>query len=204
MDIFPPKRRMKILSELLRKGWHFFAGIVLFEGYTLVMIAFGKQIALVGLTVFLLAALIFEHIRLEHKPKLFEFLNVLFRKKEMFRTSSMVPFMIGALLVFSVFPYGIALFAVMILVIGDTFAAGFGMVFGKKKIWKNKTYVGSFAGLLINLFTGFVVLHEYPEIYIPMAITGSVVETITSKVEDNLFVPIAAGVVGYIMQIIYF
>ena len=204
MDIFPPKRRIKILSELLRKSWHFLAGIVLFESYTVVMLAFGKQIALVGLTVFVLIALIFEHIRLEHKPKFFEFLNVLFRKKEMCSTSSMVSFLVASLLVFAVFPYPIAIFAVLVLVMGDSFSAGFGMIFGKKKIWKNKTYVGSFAGLGINLLTGFVVLHEYPQIYIPMAITGAFVETITGKVEDNLFVPIAAGVVGYIMQIIYF
>ncbi len=204
MDIFPPKRRMKILSELLRKGWHFLAGIALFEGYTLMMFAFGKQVALIALTVVLLAALIFEHIRLEHKPKIFEFLDVLFRKKEMFSTSSLIPFLIGALVVFSVFPYGIALFAVMILVLGDSFSAGFGMTFGKRKIWKNKTYVGTFAGLAVNLLTGFVVLHEFPQIYIPMAVAGSFVEMISGKVEDNLFVPITAAVVGYTMQIIYF
>lgn len=204
MELFHKKKRLNILSELLRKSWHFFAGIVLFEAYTLVLFGFGKETALVGLTMFVLAALVFEHIRLEHKPKLFDFLKVLFRRKEMFRTSSMVPFMMGSLIVFAVFPYGIALLSVLILVIGDSFSAGFGMIFGEKKICGKKTYVGTFAGLTINLLTGFVVLHEYPQIYIPMAITGAFVEAITSKVEDNLFVPIAAAVVGYLMQVIYF
>lgn len=203
MNIFSKKRRLTILSELLRKGWHFFAGILLFEAYTLVMLAYGKEVALVALTMFVLAALVFEHIRLEHQPRFFDFLKVLFRRKEENRTSSMVSFMMGSLVVLAVFPYGIALLAVLILVLGDSFSAGFGMIFGEKKIWKDKTYVGTFAGLSVNLLTGFVVLHEYPQIYIPMAITGAAVEAITSKVEDNLFVPIATAVVGYLMYVIF-
>ena len=203
MGIHVERKKMKILSEMLRKSWHFFSGITLIVGYSMLMLYTSKETALVSLTGVILVFMVFEHIRLEHQPKLFEIFNRMFRKKEIFRPSSMLPYLLSSLAVFAVFQYWIAFTAIMMLIIGDSASAFFGLMFGKKKIRRSKTYVGSGAELLANLLTGFVIMHEHPQIYIPMAITATIVETLTDKLEDNMTVPVSTAFCGYIMAMIF-
>lgn len=203
MGLHFKKQKLKILAELMRKSWHYSSGVALVIGYPMLMLHTSRETALVSLTGVVLVFIIFEHIRLEHRPKLLDILNVLFRKKEMYRPSSMIPFLLSGLAVFAVFNFWIAFTAMMMLVMGDSFSAGFGLVFGKKKIRRRKTYVGSFAGLAANLLTGFVVMHEYPQIYIPMAVVASAVETLTDILDDNMTVPLSTAFCGYIMMILF-
>lgn len=196
------KRKIKILSEILRKSWHFFAGLALIMGYSMMMMHFSREIALMALVVVLLAVMEFEHIRIEYRPKLLKVIDVLFRKKELDNVSSLIPFVTAGIIVFAVFDYWIAFTAMLMLIIGDSFSAGFGMVFGRKKLRKSKTYIGTFAGLVANLLTGFVIMYEYPFIFIPMALTATIIELLTNKLEDNLTVPISAAFAGYVMTLI--
>jgi dolichol kinase len=198
IDIIPQKKKLRILSEVLRKSWHFFAGLVLAVGYSMVILYLSKQIALLALTAALLIAMLFEHIRLEHRPKLLQIIDIMFRKKELNRPSAVLPFIMAGIIVFAVFPYPIAFVSIMMLIFGDAFSAGFGLIFGRKKIWKNKTYVGTLAGLIANLLTGFVIIHEYPMVFIPMALTATIVEMFTNKLDDNLTVPVSAAFAGYL------
>jgi dolichol kinase len=201
--LFRRRKRLKILAELLRKSWHFFAGLILITGYSLVALNYSKEIALVAVVVVLLAAMEFEHVRIEYKPRLFRAIDVLFRKKEFNQPSSMLSFIISFIIIFAVFEHMIAFTAMLMMIAGDAFSAGFGMLFGEKKIRGKKTYVGSFAGLISNLIVGWFVLTEYPQLFIPMALTATVIETLTNKLDDNLTVPVSTAFVGYLLSIIW-
>lgn len=198
---FRRKKRLKILAELLRKSWHFFAGLILITGYSLIALNYSKEIALVCVVAVLLAAMEFEHIRIEYKPRLFKAIDVLFRKREYNQPSSMLSFIISFTVIFGIFEHMIAFTAMMMLIAGDAFSAGFGMLFGEKKIRKKKTYIGSFAGLIANLVIGWFILPSYPQLFIPMALTATTIETLTNKLDDNLTVPVATAFVGYLLMV---
>lgn len=196
---FRRKKRLKILAELLRKSWHFFAGLILITGYSMIALHYSKEIALVSVVAVLLAAMEFEHVRIEYKPRLFRAIDVLFRKKEYNQPSSMLSFFLSFVVIFAVFEHMIAFTAMMMLIAGDAFSAGFGMLFGDKKIRKKKTYVGSFAGLIANLTVGWFILPDLPQLFIPMAFTATTIETLTNKLDDNLTVPVATAFAGYLL-----
>ncbi|MBI4975153.1 hypothetical protein HZC20_00605, partial [Candidatus Peregrinibacteria bacterium] len=92
--------------------------------------------------------------------------------------------------------------AVLLTVFGDLFAAIMGKSFGKTIIWKKKTFVGTFSGFAANIITGLILLPNHLALTVPMAITASVVELLTHKLEDNLTVPLFSGFVG--QMIVYF
>lgn len=198
MDIIK-RSKVKILKELARKSWHFFAGLALITGYSFILMYYSEETALVVVVGVSLAAMGFEHVRLEYRPRVLKAIDVLFRKQEKSKVSSMVAFILSFVVIFAVFDYWIAFTAMMMLVLGDAAASLFGSLFGEKKIRRSKTYIGSLAGLLTNLITGFVIMHEYPIVFIPMAITAATVETLTNKLDDNLTVPISAAFAGYLV-----
>ena len=203
MDINLKRSKIKILKELIRKSWHFFAGLALVVGYTMIRLYWSEDLANIVLVGVILAGMIFEHVRLTYRPRIFRVLDALFRRREYNKPSALLPFLLGTTVVFAVFDHWIAFTALMMLIVGDSASAAFGMMFGKKKIKGSKTYIGTFAGLVANLATGAVLMIEYPLVFIPMAITATAVEALTIKIEDNLTVPIAAAFAGYLATIIF-
>ncbi|MBU4124663.1 MAG: hypothetical protein KKI14_04335 [Nanoarchaeota archaeon] len=203
MGIHIRRKKIKVLRELLRKSWHFFAGIAMLIVYSLAVLYLGKELSLVILVFVLLMIMLFEHVRLEYRPKVLKLVDVLFRKKEFNKPSSMMSFMLAGVIVFAVFDYWIAFTAMMMMVVGDSLSAGAGMMFGKRKIRRDKTYVGSFAGLIANLFAGAVIMWEYPLVFVPMALTATIIETLTNKLDDNLTVPITTAFVGFVITILF-
>jgi phytol kinase len=199
MDIKLKRKKLKILAEISRKSWHFFAGLTLIIGYSLVLMNYSKETALLVATFFLLLAMIFEHVRLEHKPSIFRIFNAFFRKSELNSTSGLMTFLLSGILTFAVFDFWIAFVAMMMMLMGDAFSAAIGMMFGKRKLRKKKTYVGTGAGLVANLITGAVLMYEIPEVFIPMAITATIVELMTNKLDDNLTVPVSTAFVGHLI-----
>ena len=202
MDINIKRKKIKILKEIIRKSWHFFAGLILVTSFSIITIHASEEAALVSLTGALLVIMVFEHIRLDNKPRIFRVFDALFRQKEMNEVSAMVSFVTASLLVFAVFEHWIAFTALMMLIIGDSLSAAFGMMFGKKKIKGDKTYVGTFAGLAGNLLTGAVIMWEYPSVFIPMALVATIVEALTTRLDDNLTIPIATAFTGYMVAMI--
>ena len=87
----------------------------------------------------------------------------------------------------------------LMTVFGDLVASLTGVAFGSKKIFKNKSYIGTSCGLIANIAVGYIVMPQHSEIIIPMAVTASFVEMVTKKLDDNLTVPLFAGFVGQLV-----
>ena len=100
---------------------------------------------------------------------------------------------------------------------GDLSAALIGKKFGKHwiKCLKKRAWEGVIAELVANLIVGFVVLRTtfwwtagagYGSpmwaVIIVMAVTATFVETIISKLDDNLLIPVFAGFNGQIALMI--
>jgi dolichol kinase len=184
--------------ELFRKLFHLF-GLVIVFGYSAVALVFDKQIALLSLTGLLLVLMEIEYVRLEHDIELPLQFGKILRKHERDRVTGAIWLTAASIISFSVFDYGIALLSFFFVIFGDMFASLFGIAFGRRKIFRGKTWVGFFAGLIVNVLCGFFLMPGEPFVYLPMALTASFVEVLTSKLDDNFTVPLFSGFVGFVM-----
>lgn len=190
----------KLFRELLRKMIHLLE-LPLLLVYTIIRYFYGPQLGILVLTALLIILLEIEYIRLEYKLKLPKQINVL-RKHEKDNLAGNIFFIASTIICFAAFDYQVALLALLLTVFGDLMSALIGIKFGRTKIYKKKSLEGTMAGLTMNLLVGYLILPEQPEIFIPMAVTATLVELFTGKLDDNLTVPLASGFIG--QMLIYF
>lgn len=183
------------MTELKRKAFHFM-GLPVVIIYAMIRLYISQRFALWFLAILLLFLIKAEYVRLEYKPKMPEQISSLFRSREKNNVSGSIFYIASLIIVFATCDFPLALVAACITIFGDMTSAIFGMQFGKKKLYRNKTYVGTTAGLLTNIAVGAVIIPYFPLVYIPMAITGTFVEMITNRIDDNLTVPLFSAFVG--------
>lgn len=191
------------MREFFRKLVHL-VQLPILLGYTILMVTFSQRIGLLFLTVLLLICLEFEYFRIEYKPSFTKrivrfFEKFILRKREKNNVVSAIFYIAGAIIAFAVFDYPVALLALLFTALGDLAAALTGTMWGKTKLFRNKSYVGSFSGLITNIAVGYLFLGEFPEIFLPMAIVASLVEMFTQKLDDNLTVPLFSGFTGQVI-----
>lgn len=195
-----------LLKEILRKLIHV-AVLGLIFGYTYLAIHFSPKIGILALTAVLMFFLELEYIRLDYRPRFTRKLakiieNLILRKREKDHLLGSIYIISSTIIAFAAFDYSIALLSLLLMVFGDMASAIFGITFGGPQIFRKKTWIGALFGLCTNIMVGFFVFPGFPIIFIPLAFTASVVETLTQKIDDNLTVPIFAGFIG--QMIIYF
>lgn len=194
-------KRISLMWEFARKLVHL-SGLLIIILYTSLLNHFSDRVSIIVLTGILILLLELERIRLDHRPKLMKVMSGIFKPCETNHVSGAAFFIISTIITFSAFEYWIALIAMFMTVFGDMFAALFGRTFGKKKIYRRKTWVGTFSALLANLLVGIFFIPQFPIVYVSMAIVATLVELLTHKLDDNLTVPLFAGFVG--QMIVYY
>jgi dolichol kinase len=120
----------------------------------------------------------------------------------------MIFFFAGVLLVIKLFPKDIALASIMVLTFGDSISHLVGERFGRiKNIFNGrsrKLFEGTIAGTLAGFFAAVFFVP------VPEAFLGSAVAMIAEVIQidlnhypldDNLFVPLAAGTVMFLVRI---
>lgn len=195
-----------LLKEILRKLIHV-AVLGLIFAYTYLAIHFSPKIGILALTALLMVFLELEYIRLDYRPrftrKLAKFIEkLLLRKREKNHLIGSIYIVSSTIIAFAAFDYPIAFLALLLMIFGDMASAIFGMAFGGPQIFRKKTWIGGFAGLFTNLLVGFFIFPDLPLLFIPMAFSASIIETLTQKIDDNLTVPIFAGFIG--QMLVYF
>ena len=185
----------RLRREVFRKMFHAL-GLVIVLGYSFLRVYVGQRGALLALTGLLIALLEVEYVRLEHQFKLPGGVDRLLRSHEKDRVTGTIWLVAACIISFSVFDYPIAFLSFFFVIFGDMFASLVGVRFGTKKMFRKKSWAGFLAGLTINVLSGVFILPAQPLVYLSMALTASVVELLTSKLDDNFTVPLFAGFVG--------
>jgi dolichol kinase len=190
-------------KEILRKLIHLIE-VPIIVGYTIIHFYFSPKIGVLSLTGLLLLLLEIEYFRIDYETRLGAqitefFSKFILRKHERNNIVGAIFFVVATIIAFSVFDYPIALLALLLTVFGDLAAAIMGIAFGSKKIFRNKSYIGTFSGLIVNILIGLIIIPTYPQVFLPMAFTASIVETLTQKLDDNLTVPLFAGFIGQVI-----
>jgi len=189
--------KKSLRKEILRKLFHLMEIPVLI-GYTLLRHYFSERLATLAITALFLVLLEVEYVRLEYRPKIPEFFNVL-RYKEQNNVTGTIFFIAATIIVFAAFDYPIAVTAMFLTVFGDLAAALVGIKLGRIHLYKDKTLEGMLAGFAMNCLVGYLFLPSYPAIFLSMAVVASTVELLTGKLDDNLTVPLFSAFVGQIL-----
>jgi len=203
-------------KELIRKAIHVLTvGILII--YAIAADTYNPKTALLILTFILIISLEFEYLRIEigrKIPILGSLWALVRRKKEKDKIGGDVFFIIGAILVLAIFDIKVAFAAILMTTFGDMAAALIGTRYGKHYITKNKAWEGIIAEFVVNIAIGALIfltplisqvsisLNHSLIIIAVMAITATFVETIVSKMDDNLLIPLFAGFNGHITLLI--
>lgn len=187
--------KKNIAREILRKLFHLYQLPVIF-GYILIRYQFSERVAVFILVILLMLILEFEILRLELKVNFPDPFGIM-RKKEKNKATGMLYMILSTIVVFAVFDFKIALVALLLTVFGDLTSAIVGLQYGKRLIKNGKSWEGFFAGLGANIVVALIVLWEVPVVGLFMAVTASIVEFITYKLDDNLTVPIFSAFIGH-------
>ncbi len=204
--VSPRPERYSFGTEILRKLVHL-NGIYLVLLYEF----FGQRFTLGVLTVALVVALEAEYFRIEWGRKIPLF-DVLFRQKEEKALGGHVFLGIGAIIVISVFSKEVAQLAILMTVVGDAAAAIFGRAYGKHFIpgLKGKAIEGVFAEFVADVVVGIVyfvlffggISGMWWVVLIVMALSATVTETLCSRMDDNLLVPVFCGFTGEMLVVL--
>ena len=105
---------------------------------------------------------------------------------------------VGALITIILVPQPFSLLSLFFLAFGDTLAALVGMKFPFIKIG-NKTLSGSLACFIMCLFVGIIVDFEISsEIILIGALSATIAELISIKINDNILIPVLSGCAMYL------
>ena len=92
----------------------------------------------------------------------------------------------------------IAFAVIAMMAFGDAASGILGRIFGKTKLYKNKTWEGTVAGLVANSVAVSFFLPFFP-LGVFLAVVATVVELLTETLEDNFLIPVFSGLVGQLI-----
>ncbi|MBU1947017.1 MAG: hypothetical protein KKC54_08695 [Nanoarchaeota archaeon] len=190
--------RWSILEEIKGKLLHI-AIILLVTLHLLLRDSVSQQISLFTLVFILLFLMAAEYIRLEMNVEV-PIIKQILRSREERRMHGVIYFLTATIICLAVFEFKIAIAALLMTVFGSMAATIVTNKFGKTLIFKNKTVKGAITQFIVNVVLGLIILQNI-YLIIAMAATATIIETMLSELDDNLFIPLFAGFAG---QLIFF
>ncbi len=191
------------LKEIYRKSFHLSSLIVPFSYRYL--LNYDKSLAIAILLPLALIAVIFELLRLEHKTVkriFYRLFGIMLRKHEMADLTGASYLLTSSVFTITLFPKEIAFIALSFLALGDTFAAIFGIRYGKRKFKGSyKSLEGSLA-CFVSCFTYALLFNIHPGMALIGALTATFAELSKIPVDDNIKLPIVTAIVMSIASIV--
>jgi len=191
------------LSETLRKSIHISSLVIPFTYRYL--IGFNRRLGFSLLLIAFTISMIIEFHRFWQRGfrKTFhKIFGLILRRHEMRDFTGATYLLFSAMLCVAFFEPLIASCAIAFLSIGDTFAALIGMNFGKRKfLGVSKSLEGSIACFVSCLIFGLLWMKN-PVLALGGALTATLAEMSKIPIDDNLKIPLSAGVVITALSII--
>jgi len=112
-----------------------------------------------------------------------------------------IPFYLAScLFAFLIFPKHIAALSILYLAFGDPFSSFFGVLYGRNKIFPNKSLQGTLGGFLVCglVSAAYFLWQGFDRDYVVLlsllgGFAGSVAELLPLNVDDNFSIPVVSG-----------
>ncbi len=189
-----------LLGELWNKLIHILVLLALFVFYFIEK-KLSTQAALLWMIALLIVFLALEYFRLDMEWKLPLF-GEFVRPKEYHRFYGAVYFTIATIIALAVFDRAIALAAIFMAVFGDLAAAVIGKKYGTSLAFRNKTWAGCTAELIVNALIGFIILGGTHSVYviIGMTLIATAAETIVQEMDESIIIVLGSGLIGQLIM----
>lgn len=190
-------------TEIYRKLIHLIFNTVIPLAYLLLGIPRFWMVIILAVCSIAIVAIDLNRRRVKWLAKIFDlFFNGMMRSHEYDGKLTGASYvLIGSFFTVLFFPREIAVLALLFMAFGDTFAALVGMKFGKIKIW-NKTLEGTLAGLIVCILVSLYSANIPILVRVIGAVAAMFIEVLPINIDDNLRIPIFAGAVMYLLQIV--
>lgn len=210
--------------EIVRKLLHLLS-LVYLATYFLISKYFSHKAALLALSGMLIVLIELEYVRIELKAKLpiLSYLWKNYRRKEEGKyLGGEIFFLLGSIIVLASFDIRVAVAAILMTTFGDLISAVAGKL-GRIKIPYRpyRTLEGMSAQLIVDVLIGFLVVRTlsggtvwwltwsdisgFPlwGVIIGMSVAATLVETVVTRIDDNLLIPLFSGFVGHAMLVFF-
>jgi dolichol kinase len=188
------------MREIYRKVVHLLVGLSLLFLALFIRAEYSLDVLKLFLLALLMASLFIDFLIADLKIKI-PIYEMVERKKELSGLHSSSFFLIGCLLAIQFFTFEVALAAISMLVFGDAMAALIGRKWGKP-FYKKKSLLGSTAMFLTSTLVGIFFLANI-WVVLAMAFIGTLVEVFVNNIDDNLMIPLFAGLCGHLLLLLF-
>ncbi len=112
-----------------------------------------------------------------------------------------IPFyMASCLFSFLIFPHHVTVLAILYLALGDPSSSFFGVLYGRNKIFPNKSLQGTLGGFVVCAVATFAYLHwqGFPQgklllLALLGGFAGAMSELLPLNIDDNFAIPVVSG-----------
>jgi len=192
------------MSSTLKRGlFHIFGGLSI----PVTALFLPRVVLLISLGVVTFIFLAFEILRFRAtgiNKWFFSFFRPLLREKEVSRLTGASYMLVASLMAFLFFQRDIAVLALCFLAVGDAVATVVGKRIGKRRLL-SKTVEGDLACFVSCIVIGFVFYYAGFNIRLLTTLVGSIgatiIEAMPLPINDNLTMPLFAGLVMTVMQL---
>lgn len=189
---------------LLRKALHLSLIIpfIIFWYLSLQTFTFAQEYARWFLIAFVGIFLLYEYIRLD--TKIWVPFAALIKPKEANTSVDGFNLVLAAIVANSLFSPSIAVVAILIAIIGDTFST-IGGIYGTMRVFPNTNNKTTWEGICLALFANFFIAGSvlgFGVFALILALAGVIIETFATKLDDNLAIPLGVGLLGEIILLI--
>lgn len=166
-----------------------------------VYITYGRESTLAFLVYCLVGFLVAEFVRIELGVRI-PFFDIIAREQEAERVGAEVYFTLGALVAVAAYTKAVACAVILMASLGDMTASLVGKAVRGTRLYGDKTVAGAGGELVMDVVAVTVLGAVVPAVALPavvvfaMAIAATVVETLVERIDDNLAVPVIAGLIG--------
>jgi dolichol kinase len=190
---------------LLRKGLHISLIIpfIIFWYLSYVQpLVYSQEYARWFLIAFIGLFLIYEYVRLD--TKIWVPFSSLIKPKESDTSVDGLNLVLAAIVANALFSPQIAVVAILIAIIGDTFST-IGGIYGTMKLFPKTDNKTTWEGICLALLANFLIAGSilgFGVFSLILALTGVIIETFATKLDDNLAIPLGVGLIGEIILLI--
>ncbi len=194
------------MKKWQRNVYHLGTGLLFPLGYY-----FGNKIGtIIVISIFFIILVILEILRFKHSgfnKWAFKHLTPLFKSKEKSHLVGTTYFLFGALTAVIFSPKYIAILSLTFLAVADVAAAFVGERYGRIRIYNKKSLEGAIAFFIVAVLSG-IALIQLPSLQaeglnfrlvVWGSLTAALVELFSSKIDDNLTIPIITSIVMMII-----
>lgn len=128
------------------------------------------------------------------------YMGPIMRDTEVNQLSGIPFYMASCLFAFLIFPQHVAVLSILYLAFGDPCSSFFGVLYGRNKIFPNKSLQGTLGGFFVCSVVTFAYLfwRDFdPELLLVFSLlggfSGSLAELLPLNVDDNFSIPVISG-----------